>query len=317
MDDNLDTPDGLDGAAVTGDSDDVDAGADIDTDADEGRDAGIGNGDLDDVDLDEAEFDDEPEDDEAEDAELEDDEPQDDASDDGEPEADGDETEFATVASGSSVDEAKVTALAQLRKLIPSVREEEVEFVVLDEGGKGGFLGMGRSHPRVEARVLPGAGAPDPDAPPLDEALDRLHEFLTTVIDGIGLDVEIDVSQVGEALVADVIGEDLGILIGRHGQTLDSLQYLAAIVVNGHSRTRRQVVVDAEGYRGRREVSLKGVADRAAQKAERTRHDVTLKPMTASERKIIHVYLKDNPRVETHSEGDEPQRTVIVSPRRR
>ena len=132
---------------------------------------------------------------------------------------------------------------------------------------------MGKSHPRVEARVLPGAGAPDPDAPPLDEALDRLHEFLTTVIDGIGLDVEIDVSQDGEALVADVVGEDLGILIGRHGQTLDALQYLSAIVVNGHSRSRRQVIVDAEGYRGRREVSLKGVADRAAQKAERTRND--------------------------------------------
>ena len=201
--------------------------------------------------------------------------------------------------------------------MVPYVREHEVEFVVLDEGGKGGFLGMGKSHPSVEARVLPGAGEPDPDAPPLDEALDRLHEFLTTVIEGIGLDVEIDVSQDGEALVADVVGEDLGILIGRHGQTLDALQYLSAIVVNGHSRTRRQVVVDAEGYRGRREVALRAVADRAAQKAERTRSDVSLKPMTASERKIIHVYLKDDPGVETHSEGDEPQRVVVISPHRR
>jgi spoIIIJ-associated protein len=233
------------------------------------------------------------------------------------PEEPTDETEFATIADGASVDEAKAKALEQLRKVVPYVREAEVEFVVLDEGGKGGFLGMGKSHPRVEARVLPGAGEPDPDAPPLDEALDRLHEFLTTVIDGIGLEVEIDVSQSGDALLADVIGEDLGILIGRHGQTLDALQYLAAIVVNGHSRTRRQVIVDAEGYRGRREVSLKGVADRAAQKAERTRSAVALKPMTASERKIVHVYLKDHPRVETHSEGDEPQRMVIVSPRRR
>jgi len=228
-----------------------------------------------------------------------------------------DEAEHATVAGGATIEEARRKALEQLRKVVPYVQEHEVEFVVLDEGGHGGFLGMGKSQPRVEARVLPGGGRPDPDALPVGEAVERLAAFVRRVTDGMGLDVEVDVTQSGEALVAEVVGDDLGILIGRHGQTLDALQYLAAIHVNGHSRSRRQVIVDAEGYRGRREASLKGVADRAATKAERSRNDVNLQPMTASERKIVHMHLKDHPRVETHSEGDEPQRQVIVSPKRR
>jgi len=227
------------------------------------------------------------------------------------------DTEFATVADGETVEAAKKKALEQLRKVVPLVQEHEIEFVVLDEGGHGGFLGMGKSHPRVEARILPGTGALDPDAPPMDEAIECLLEFVTTVVEGMGLDAVVDVSVAGEAVVADVAGEDLGILIGRHGQTLDAVQYLASIVVNGHSRSRRPVIVDAEGYRGRREAVLSGVADRAAQKAERTRSPVDLQPMSAAERKIVHMRLKDHPRVETHSEGDEPQRLVVVSPKSR
>ena len=228
-----------------------------------------------------------------------------------------DDTDFATVATGATVDAAKRKALEQLRKVVPYVQEGDVEFVVLEEGGRGGFLGMGKSQPRVEARVLPGATASAGDAVDAAEAEQTLHDFVATVTVGMGLDVDVEVSWAGDALVAEIAGGDLGLLIGRHGQTLDALQYLAAIVVNGHSHARRQVIVDAEGYRNRREVSLKGVADRAAQRVERTRGEVTLKPMTAAERKIVHVHLKDHPKVETRSEGDEPQRCVIVSPKRR
>ena len=226
------------------------------------------------------------------------------------------ETDFATVATGPTVEAAKRKALEQLRKVVPYVREDDVEFVV-DEGGRGGFFGMGKSQPRVEARVVSGGGEGPGDAVDLREASARLGEFVSHVAEGLGLDVEVDVSVTGDALVAEVAGGDLGLLIGRHGQTLDALQYLAAIVVNGHSHARRQVIVDAEGYRGRREVSIRAVADRAAQKVERTRNEVTLKPMTAAERKIVHLYLKDHPKVETRSEGDEPQRSVIISPKRR
>jgi len=228
-----------------------------------------------------------------------------------------DETDFATVASGPTIEAAKAKALEQLRKVVPFVREDDVEFVVVEEGGKGGFLGMGKSQPRVEARVLPGGPEGPGDAVDLREASDKLAEFVARVAEGMGLDVEVEVSVAGDAIVAEVAGGELGLLIGRHGQTLDAVQYLAAIVVNGHSHSRRQVIVDAEGYRGRREVSIRSVADRAAQKVERTRNEVTLKPMTAAERKIVHLYLKDHPKVETRSEGDEPQRAVIISPKRR
>ena len=114
---------------------------------------------------------------------------------------------------------------------------------------------------------------------------------------------------------ADITGDDLGILIGRHGQTLDALQYLSAIVVNHGRQNRRQVRVDAEGYRRRREGSLKALADRTAQKVARGAAQVTLQPMTAPERKIIHMHLKDHARVQTASEGQEPYRAVVVSPR--
>jgi len=233
------------------------------------------------------------------------------------PDEQADETDFATVASAPTVEAAKQKALEQLRKVVPYVREEDIEFMVVDEGGQGGFLGMGKSQPRVEARVLPGASAAVGDVVDADDALEKLDAFITRVTTGMGLDVDVEVSQSGEAVVADIAGDDLGLLIGRHGQTLDALQYLAAIVVNGHAHARRQVIVDAEGYRNRREVSLKSVAERAAQKVERTRSELVLKPMTAAERKIVHLHLKDHPKVETRSEGDEPQRSVIVSPRRR
>ena len=232
---------------------------------------------------------------------------------------DAEETDFATVAGGATIEAAKQKALEQLRKVVPYVREGDVEFVVLDEGGRGGFLGMGRgkNQPRVEARVVSSPEAPAHDTVDSAEAVERLREFVERITGGMGLEVEIDVFDSGEALVAEIAGDDLGILIGRHGQTLDAMQYLAAIVVNGHAQSRRQVVVDAEGYRNRREVSLKGVADRAAQRVERTRATVELKPMTATERKIVHLHLKDHPRVETHSEGDEPQRQVVITPKPR
>jgi spoIIIJ-associated protein len=224
--------------------------------------------------------------------------------------------DLATVAGGATIEEAKRKALEQLRKIAAYVNEAEVEFIVLDEGQKGGFLGMGRTQPRVEARLSSGAVV-EPAAAGLPPAAGALQEFLEEVISLMGLDAAIETSDTAEAVSAQITGDDLGILIGRHGQTLDALQYLAAIVVNGDRRQRRQVIVDAEGYRQRREVTLRALAERTAQKVSRGLAPVTLQPMTAAERKIIHLHLKDNPRVETASEGQEPNRAVVVSPRRR
>jgi spoIIIJ-associated protein len=229
-------------------------------------------------------------------------------------EPDVEETEFATVASGATVEAAKAKALDQLRKVVPLVTEVDVEYVVLDEGGQGGFLGMGKSHPRVEARLRPSDERVDEGLP---AAREQLREFVERVTEAMGLDVHIDISETADTIVADVAGDDMGIFIGRHGQTIDALQYLAAIVVNGRRQSRRQIVIDAEGYRERRESSLKALADRTAQKVTRNGTPIELKPMTAAERKIIHVHLKDHPRVQTISEGVEPYRKVIVSIRRR
>ncbi|HJW76177.1 MAG TPA: RNA-binding cell elongation regulator Jag/EloR [Thermoleophilia bacterium] len=229
-------------------------------------------------------------------------------------EPDVEETEFATVASAPTVEAAKVKALDQLRKVVPYVGEVDVEFVVLDEGGQGGFLGMGKSHPRVEARLRPTEDRVDEGLP---AAREQLREFVERVTDAMGLDVHIDISETPEAIVADVAGDDMGIFIGRHGQTIDALQYLAAIVVNHHRQSRRQIVIDAEGYRERRESSLQALADRTAQKVTRNGTPMELKPMTAAERKIIHLHLKDHPRVQTVSDGVEPYRKIIVSIRRR
>ena len=237
--------------------------------------------------------------------------------DDLEPFDDGDEeeTEFATIAGGATIDEAKRKALEQLRKVVPHINEADVEFAVMDEGAKGGFFGRGKSAAQVEARLRPSAERVAVDAGERGAGAEVLREFVQTVVGLMGIQARVSASEIGDAVRADIGGDDLGLLIGRHGATIDALQYIAAIVVNGDRRERRQVIVDAEGYRERREVALQSLADRTAQKVARESVSVALKPMSAAERKVIHLHLKDHPRVETISEGNEPFRAVVISPR--
>jgi len=237
--------------------------------------------------------------------------------DDLEPFDDGDEeeTEFATIAGGATIEEAKRKALEQLRKVVPSFSEADVEFAVMEEGSKGGFFGRGKSTAQVEARLRPSDERVPVAGGDLPEGAETLREFVQTVVRLMGIEASVSAGEAGEAVRADISGDDLGLLIGRHGATIDALQYIAAIVVNGDRRERRQVVVDAEGYRERREVALKSLADRTAQKVSRESASVALKPMSAAERKVIHLHLKDHARVETVSEGNEPFRAVVVSPR--
>ena len=228
----------------------------------------------------------------------------------------GDETDFSTVATGSSLEEAKRNALAQLRKLMPFVAETDIEYEVMDEAVKGGFLGRGRVLAKVEARVRPSASSGAPAAEEgLPSAAEDLKVFIEDSVQLMGLTATVTVTETADTTVAEIGGDDLGLLIGRHGQTIDALQYLSAIAVNRKRRTRRQVIVDAEGYRERRNSSLHVLADRVAQRVARERTSVTLKPMTAAERKVIHLRLKDDRRVETVSEGQEPHRSVVIVPR--
>jgi spoIIIJ-associated protein len=239
------------------------------------------------------------------------------------------ETEFATIAAAGTIEEAKRKALEQLRKVVPLVNEADVDFFVVEEGSKGGFFGRGKAEAQVEARLRPAgervADVDDDVDDDMDEdeaedyepspGVEVLREFVQTTVGLMGIEAEVSAYDRGEVVRADISGDDLGLLIGRHGATIDALQYLAAIVVNGDSRERRQVVVDAEGYRERREVALVSLADRMTQKVVREGGPIALKPMTAAERKVVHLHLKDDPRVTTASEGAEPFRAVVISPR--
>jgi spoIIIJ-associated protein len=316
--DAADAPDEEPDDAIGSDEPDDDEDFDEDDEgADDWEDEGAHDSedDEDDEEEDEADEDDEDDDDEEPD-ELIDAAAEADNGEVGDDEAD--ETDFSTVASGSSLEEAKRNALAQLRKLMPFVAETAIEYEVVDEAVKGGFLGRGRVLAKVEARVRPSAASGAPKAEEgLPSAAEDLKVFIEDSVHLMGLTATVTVTETADTTVAEIGGDDLGLLIGRHGQTIDALQYLSAIAVNRKRKTRRQVIVDAEGYRERRNSSLHVLADRVAQRVASERTPVTLKPMTAAERKVIHIHLKDHPRVETVSEGQEPHRSVVIVPRER
>ena len=145
-----------------------------------------------------------------------------------------------------------------------------------------------------------------------------LVELLEKVAAGLGLDAEVELESTEESVTATLKGEDLGLFIGRHGQTIDAVQHLAQrILLADMEAPRRRIVIDAEGYRARRRDALEKQADQAAAEAERYRRPVALDAMTASERKLVHEYLRDRGGVETYSEGDEPERHLVVAPQGR
>jgi len=148
-------------------------------------------------------------------------------------------------------------------------------------------------------------------------ASDALTELLEKLVDALGLDAEIAVDDDGDLVRGKLSGDDLGLFIGRHGQTIDAVQHLAFKVANRDSgRGGVRVVVDAAGYRARREQALHRQADQAALDAVRGERPVALDAMSATERKVVHEYLKDRDDVETYSEGTEPDRHLVVAPLR-
>jgi spoIIIJ-associated protein len=142
----------------------------------------------------------------------------------------------------------------------------------------------------------------------------RVRELLERVVEALALDARIEVSDDGELITGTVVGEDVGLVIGRHGQTIDALQHLAWRIAVRDIEDRRRVVIDAGGYRERRAAALQAQADQAAADALRYGRPVALDAMTASDRKVVHEYLRDRGEVETYSEGDEPDRHLVVAP---
>jgi len=149
-----------------------------------------------------------------------------------------------------------------------------------------------------------------------ESAVERVREVLETVGDALGLDADVTVEQDDEAIRGVLEGDDLGLFIGRHGQTIDAVQHLAFKVANRDAARDAavRVTVDAAGYRERREQMLHRQADQAATRAARSGRPVALDAMSATERKVVHEYLKDRDDVETYSEGTEPDRHLVVAP---
>ena len=222
----------------------------------------------------------------------------------------GETLEVRVEATGETVGEAKWTALRELEQLVPGLDRENVRFDVLSEGERG-LLGVGYTPARVVASVPEGAAVAAGDE---SEAASSAREFVERIASAIGASVTVTAVERDGAVTVTCTGADLGLLIGKHGQTIDAIQYLANAVVRSEGG-EHEVVVDAAGYRARRAATLAGVAERSARLATATGNPVELDPMTAIERKIVHEALKEDPEVETRSEGSEPNRYVVVLPR--
>ena len=222
-------------------------------------------------------------------------------------------TEELTVeATGETVGEAKWAALRELEQRYPALDKAAVHFEVVTEGERG-LLGVGYAPARVVAH-LPADAV---DAVELDESdlATEARLLLTRVVDALGVDGRIDVREDDDSITLTCSGADVALLIGRHGQTIDAVQYLMnAISHRAHGDERKEVIVDAAGYRDRRRVTLESLAVRTAQQVTTSGERVELDPMTAVERKVVHLKLKEFDGVETASEGTEPNRYVVVLP---
>jgi spoIIIJ-associated protein len=224
--------------------------------------------------------------------------------------------ELSVEATGETVGEAKWSALRELERLAPGLARESVRFQVVSEGERG-LLGVGYAPARVVATAERPSGLPEAAADEGEGESAVARGLLERTVAALGLDARIEVEEADDEVVATVSGGDLGVLIGRHGQMIDALQYLAnAIAHRAVGEDRRRIVVDAAGYRARRSATLESLARRSAEQASATGHRVALEPMSAAERRLVHEALKEDPEVTTSSEGVEPHRYVVVLPRR-
>ena len=185
-----------------------------------------------------------------------------------------------------------------------TVTSDKLEYEVVEEGSSG-FLGIGAKPAIIKARVK-------------SSIQDTARDFLKDVFEAMDMTVVVDVKydEIENSMEIELSGDDMGVLIGKRGQTLDSLQYLVSLVVNKNVENYIRVKVDTENYRQRRKETLENLAKNISYKVKRTRRPVSLEPMNPYERRIIHSALQNDRYVTTHSEGDEPFRRVVVTPKR-
>ncbi len=217
-------------------------------------------------------------------------------------------SEVSVEATGETVGEAKWKALRDLEQLAPGLDKSTVQYQVVSEGERG-LLGVGYT----PARVIASAVAPEP-VEQRDESDVETHmrELVERVVLSMGIGARVAVRESDDEVLVTCTGGDLGLLIGKHGQTIDALQYIANASLH-RSGVHKSVTVDAAGYRERRRVTLEAIAVRGAERAGKGER-VALEPMTAVERKVVHIRLKEFDGVETTSEGTEPNRYVVIHP---
>jgi spoIIIJ-associated protein len=220
-------------------------------------------------------------------------------------------------ASGETVGEAKWHAVRELERLHPGLDRDCVTFEVLAEGERG-LLGVGTSPARVLARATlpaetPGDSPTDGESP----AAHLIRSVMERIAAELGAPARVDITEDDESIRASASAPpaEIGLLIGRNGRTIDAMQtIMAAIAQRALEGDARTVEVDAGGYRERRRARLVAAATRAAESVLATGHQVTLDPMTPAERRIVHTALQDVDGIATHSEGEEPERCVVVLP---
>ena len=218
-------------------------------------------------------------------------------------------------ATGETVGEAKWAALRELERQRPGIDRNAVRFEVVSEGERG-LLGVGYAPARVVATAADAAVATVSDEPAADEtelAAD-VRGLVERIVEELGVRGRVVVREGADGLHVDCVGGDAGVLIGRYGQTIDAVQYIVNAIVARRGGERVEVTVDAAGYRERRRAMLERIAVRSAERARNEGAPVELEPMTAVERKVVHLRLKEFDGVETSSEGAEPNRYVVVSP---
>jgi spoIIIJ-associated protein len=251
-----------------------------------------------------------------------------------------DEQEFYA----ATVEEAVNRASAAL-----GIARDQIEFGVMDRGSAG-FLGIGARDARIlvknpESRTsntaadddeallresfdeesalrveeLPKAAQPVEDfsTPAADvsyELIVSIDEFMTALIEAMGFDATVDAYDSGDAIIVDVTTKETGLFIGQKGETIDAVQYLLNVAIYKDQPFLKRIVVDTEGYRQRRVEAIQGMAHRTARRALRENRSLSLPPMSPAERRVVHLFLKENPDVTTSSDGREEDRRVIVSP---
>jgi spoIIIJ-associated protein len=199
-------------------------------------------------------------------------------------------------AAGQSVEEAVVSALSQL-----NVSRDEVEIEVVNEG-KRGIFGIFGTKPAIVKVTL----KPDP--------IEETKHYLLEILGNMDIIPDIQVKKDGRNIEFEMTGEKMALVIGKRGQTLNSLQYLTQLALNRKTNQFMTIILNAENYRSRREQALVQLAGRLAEGAIQNRQSVTLEPMPSFERKIIHNALSKNNKIKTHSEGEEPNRYLVIDP---